>query len=92
MYLYDDIFRQFDRPVLPQTDFHAYARKWAQDNAGCVVKMEPHLLPNIVRSGDHIVYTDGTDSRVCEMLVKLNPTKEIHLLDSTQFLKEMGVE
>lgn len=92
MFLYDDIFSSFDREVLPQTDFHAYARKWAQENAGCVVKMEPHRLPSVVRSGDHIVYTSGTETEVPNLLKDLNPSKSIHLLSSDDFLEEVEYE
>ncbi|MCD2200634.1 hypothetical protein LPA44_12095 [Halobacterium sp. KA-4] len=92
MFIYDDIFSGFDQRVLPQTDFHAYARKWAQDNAGCVVKMEPHRLPSVVRSGDHIVYTRGTDADVPKLLRDLNPSKDIHILSSDDFLEEMEYE
>lgn len=88
LFLYDDIFSSFDQEVLPQTDFHAFARKWAQDNAGCVLKMEPHLLPTIVRSGDRIVYTDGTSEDVPQLLRDLNPTKDIQICSSSEFLEE----
>lgn len=92
MFIYDDVFKDLDRPVLPQTDFHAYARKWAQDNAGCVVKMEPHRLPSVVKSGDHIVYTRGTSTNIPDLLKDLNPSKDIHTLDSDDFLEEMEYE
>ncbi|NHX41325.1 MULTISPECIES: hypothetical protein [Haloarcula] len=92
MFIYDDVFTDFGRKVLPQTDFHAYARKWAQDNAGCVVKMEPHRLPSVVRSGDHIVYTRGTDTDVPELLRDLNPSKDIHILNTDDFLEEVEYE
>lgn len=92
MFIYDDIFSDSDQRVLPQTDFHAYARKWAQDNAGCVVKMEPHRLPSVVRSGDHIVYTRGSNTDVPKLLRDLNPSKDIHILSSDDFLEEMKYE
>lgn len=88
-FIHDNIFSDFDQGVLPETDFHAYARKWAQENAGSVVSLEPHRLPAIVRSGDRIVYTRGTEPEVCELLRDLNPSKEIEILDSDALLNEV---
>lgn len=88
-FIHDEIFSEYDQGVLPETDFHAYTRKWAQENAGSVVSLEPHRLPSIVRSGDRIVYTRGTEPEVCELLRDLNPTKEIGILNSDSLLDEV---
>lgn len=92
LFIYDEMFADFDQGVLPETDFHAYARKWAQENIGCVVSLEPHRLPSIVRSGDRIVYTRGTNPDVCELLRDLNPSKDIEILDSDTLLEEIMYE
>lgn len=44
LFLHDEVFREHDR-ALARTDFHAYARKWAFENRGSVVKLQPDKLP-----------------------------------------------
>jgi hypothetical protein len=86
LFLHDEIFKDYDR-ALARTDFHAYARMWARENRGSVVKLQPEKLPSILKDGDYIVYTDGSSEKICETLQDLNPTKDTTLLDSTQFLQ-----
>lgn len=89
IFLYDEVFEETHGNVLPETDFHAFARKWAWENAGCVINMQPHRLPSIVRSGDRIVYTSDHRPEVCNKLDELNPTKDIKIMDSSQLVDEM---
>lgn len=90
LFLYDEVFRDFDQDVLPYTDFHAFARKWAWERAGCVVKLQPHQLPSLVRDGDQIVYTDRSDTEVCSLLKELNPTKNVELVSSSELITQMS--
>lgn len=91
IFIYDEMFSENDEPVLPDTDFHAYARKWAQDHAGCVYTLQPHRLPSLVESGDKIVYTSGSDTDIPESLIELNPSKDISLMTSQQLFDEVEV-
>lgn len=84
VFIYDEIFDEYDEPVLPDTDFHAYARKWAQEQAGCVYTLQPHRLPSLVESGDKIVYSSRSNTDVPETLVELNPSRDIELLTAQE--------
>lgn len=82
MFIYDDTFSQIDNDALPKTDFHSYARRWAQENSGSVVNFRADRLPNIVQDGDRIVFTTEEIPTVCKRLQRLNPTKDIGLQSS----------
>jgi hypothetical protein len=88
LFIYDEVFAEHDEPVLPDTDFHAYARKWAQENAGCVYKLQPHRMPALVESGDKIVYSSHSDTAVPETLVELNPSRDVQLLTATELFEQ----
>lgn len=90
-FVHDDIFSQLDQRVLPDTDFHAYLRAWAQENAGCIVRLEPHRMPSLVKSGDRIVHTAGSDPELCHLLRDLNPSKDIEVLDSDEVISQHDV-
>lgn len=89
LFIHDNMFEDAEQEVLPHTDFHAFARKWAQENAGSVVNLQPHRLPSIVKSGDVIVHTDESVPPLCRQLKRLNPTKEIQIIDSDELMAEM---
>lgn len=82
MFVYDDTFAHLDNDVLPKTDFHSYARQWAQERSGCVVNFRADRLPDIVQSGDRIVFTSEEIPHVCRQLQRLNPSKDIMLMTS----------
>lgn len=89
LFVYDDILSSDDKSVLPRTDFHGIARKWAYENGGCVVNLAPSRLPSIVRNDDVIVYTKGSDSSVPELLQDLHPTKDLEIMDSDELFEEL---
>ena len=89
LFLHDEMFAETKQEVLPYTDFHAYARRWAQEEAGCVVKLQPHQLPSLVRDDDQIVYTKGSDTEVCHLLQELNPTKDVTVTSSEDFINQV---
>lgn len=89
LFIYNDMFEGASQDVLPHTDFHAFARKWAQENAGSVVNLQAHRLPSIVKSGDVIVHTDDTVPSTCRHLKRLNPTKDIRIIDSEELMDSM---
>lgn len=82
LFLHDTVLSGEGNEIIPQTDFHAFARKWAFENEGSVVALQPNRLPTIVRSGDSIIHTKGTDSSQAELFQELHPTKDIEVLDS----------
>jgi len=79
MFVHDETFTNLDNDVLPKTDFHSYARQWAQENSGSVVNFRADRLPNIVQDRDRIVFTSEEIPSVCKRLKQLNPTKDISL-------------
>lgn len=89
LFIYDDMFTESQQAVLPHTDFHAFARKWAQEHAGSVVNLQAHRLPSIVKSGDVIVHTNDTIPETCRHLKRLNPTKDIRIMDSDELMDDM---
>jgi len=89
LFFHDEVFAEIDQDVLPYTDFHAYARRWARDKAGCVVKLQPHQLPSLVRDGDKIVYTKRSNPEICRLLQELNPTKSISVTSSEDFINQI---
>ncbi|WP_435196420.1 hypothetical protein [Natronomonas sp. EA1] len=89
LFIHDEILSGEDKSVLPRTDFHAIARKWAYENDGCVVNLKPSRLPGILRSDDVIVYTKGSDSSVPRLLQDLHPTKELEIMDSDELIDEL---
>lgn len=91
MFIYDDTFSQLDNDVLPKTDFHSYARRWAQEHSGSVVNFRADRLPNIVQDEDRIVFTSEEIPTVCKRLRRLNPTKDIGI-QSSDGLMEMYLE
>lgn len=89
VFLHDEVFDSAARDAITESELHALTRKWAHDRLGCVVSLEPHRLPAIVRAGDKIVTTVGSDSKVPYALREMNPTKNIEVLDSTTFLSQV---
>lgn len=89
MFIFDDMFKEVDSSLLPETDFHSFAREWAHDEVGSVVNLDTNQLPATIQNGDRIVYTDGTDSSVCDLIQDLNPTKDIEVLSSTEFISRL---
>lgn len=82
MFVHDETFEHLDNEVLPKTDFHSYARQWAQEHSGCVVNFRADRLPDIVQTGDRIVFTSEQVPKVCRQLQRLNPSKDIELMTS----------
>jgi len=88
MFVYDDTFEYLDNDVLPKTDFHSYARQWAQEKSGCVVNFRADRLPDIVQTGDRIVFTSEEVPNVCRQLQRLNPSKDIDLMTSEGLIEK----
>lgn len=86
LFIHDELFGDYDY-ALPRSDFHGFARRWAFENRGSLVKLNPEKMPSIVKDGDYIVYTDSSNDEIPHMLQELNPTKDTTLLSSTQFLQ-----
>ena len=89
VFIYDEVFDEYDDPVLPDTDFHAYAREWARERGGCVYTLQPHRLPSLVQSGDVIAYSERSDTDVPETLIELNPSRDIELLTATELFEQV---
>lgn len=92
LFIHDEMFQDINQDVLPETDFHAFARKWAQQHAGCVVNLEPHRLPAIVKSGDVMVHTAESPPDMCRQLQRLNPSRDISIMGSDELMDEMMEE
>ncbi|MHB8604588.1 MAG: hypothetical protein ACYDCK_04970 [Thermoplasmatota archaeon] len=89
LFVYDELFAKEDKDAIENSEFHALARKWAFNKHGCVVRIVPGQFPTVVRRQDRIVFTPGSDSKICQALADLNPTKRIEVEDSRQFFKLM---
>jgi hypothetical protein len=88
MFIHDKTFDHIENNVLPKTDFHSYARQWAQEHSGCVVNFRADRLPDIVESGDRIVFTSEEIPHVCRQLQRLNPSKNIELMTSDGIIEQ----
>lgn len=83
VFVHDTVLSGGDDQILPQTDIHALARKWAAEREGCVVGFHPERLPRVVGNGDVVVYTKGTGPSKAETVQELHPTKDLTVMDST---------
>jgi len=88
LFIHDEVFGDYEY-ALPRTDFHGFARKWAFEHRGSLVKLNPNKMPSIVKDGDYIVYTDASNKEIPQMIQDLNPTKNTTLLSSSQFLQTL---
>jgi hypothetical protein len=84
LFVYDEVLS--DNQILPETDFHAYCRKWALEREGSVVTWQQDRIPAIIYDDDVVVYTKGTDSSPIELLQELNPTREFDVMESGELL------
>ncbi|WP_148708235.1 hypothetical protein [Haloferax sp. Atlit-12N] len=87
-FIHDEHFSNSDQPVLKETEFHGMLRRHAQEKGGCVVGLEPHRLPAIVRNDDKIVPTYGSNTDVAKTLQKLNPTTDLEIIEAESFINE----
>jgi hypothetical protein len=71
LFIHDEILSSSNANILPKTDFHAIARKWAYKNQGSVVNLNTSRVPSILRSNDVFVHTKGTDASLPELLQDL---------------------
>lgn len=91
-FVHDTVLSGEDKSVLPRTDFHSLARKWAFDREGCVVNLKATRLPAILRGNDIIIHTKGTDDSTPQLLQDLHPTKDIVIMDSDELIRELTAE
>lgn len=87
-FVHDEHFANADQPVLQETGFHGMLRRYAQEVGGCVVGLEPHRLPAIVRDEDKVIPTYGSDESAAKALQKLNPTTNLQIVDAETFINE----
>lgn len=92
LFLHDTVLSGNDTQILPETDIHAFARNWAFENDGCVVGFHKNRVPAIVKDGDQIVYTRGSDSEQAEVFDDLHPTKDLRILDSNELVARVSDE
>lgn len=91
-FVHDQHFGSNNRNALQETEFHGVLRREAQENGGCVVGLDPNQLPGIVKDGDTIVYTKGTDTNIPEILRDFNPTTEVSIRSSEDVITEFFTE
>lgn len=91
-FVHDDHFGTHNRDALQETEFHGLLRREAQEAGGCVVGLDPQQLPGIVKDGDTIVYTQGTDQGIPQVLQNLNPTTELSIRSSEEIITEYFTE
>ncbi len=84
IFIHDTVLSGSDEQILPQTDIHALARKWAAEQEGCVVGFHSDRVPKIVADGDLVVYTEGTGESKAKTVQALHPTKDLRVMDSTE--------
>ena len=89
LFVHDDVLSREEKSLLPRTDFHAIARKWAYEHEGCVVNLKPNRLPSIVENNDVIAYTKGSDNSMPKLLQDLHPTKDITVIDSDELYEDL---
>lgn len=89
LFLHDTVLSEEDKQILPQTDIHAFARKWAAEREGAVVGFHRSRIPAIVDDDDVIVYTKGTRSEEAEIFQELHPTKNLAVMNSTELVEKV---
>lgn len=86
--IYDKVFMDLDFDILPKTDFHSIARKHAYNEGGCIVKLDQHRVPDILKDGDYILYTSRTNSDFPEQIGELHPGKDLKIMSSYDYLED----
>lgn len=86
LFVHDTVLSGDDRKILKKSDFHAFARKWAFEQGGCVVNLQTEQLSSVLRDGDKIVYTKGTGDERAKLFTELHPTKDVEILRSDELI------
>jgi hypothetical protein len=91
LFLHDDLLSNKGE-ILPLTDLHSLARKWAFERGGAVLSLNQQRLPQILKGGDAIVYIREEASTLPQLFQDLHPSKEIQLMSGRDLVDAVDVD